>query len=43
MQMQHIAAFSIGDTGGNPAGVVLCDSLPGASFMQAAAADAGYS
>jgi PhzF family phenazine biosynthesis protein len=41
--MQHIAAFSIGEQGGNPAGVVLCDELPTAAVMQATAAEAGYS
>lgn len=43
MPMQHIAAFSIGEQGGNPAGVVLCDELPNAAVMQAMAAEVGYS
>lgn len=43
MNVQRIAAFSDGATGGNPAGVVLCDVLPDAASMQAAAAEIGYS
>ena len=43
LMMQHIAPFSIGDSGGNPAGVVLCESLPDPAEMQAVAAEAGYS
>jgi PhzF family phenazine biosynthesis protein len=43
MQVQRIAAFSDGDTGGNPAGVVLCDRLPEPAAMQALAAEVGYS
>ena len=43
MDIQRIAAFSTGATGGNPAGVVICDTLPDASVMQAIAADIGYS
>jgi len=41
--MQHIAAFSIGDAGGNPAGVMLCGTLPEPATMQALAARVGYS
>lgn len=41
--MQHIAAFSISEQGGNPAGVVLSDVLPKADVMQAMAAEVGYS
>ncbi|QJD71997.1 PhzF family phenazine biosynthesis protein [Marinobacterium sp. LSUCC0821] len=43
MIIQHIAAFSDGPQGGNPAGVVLCDALPNASKMQELAAEIGYS
>lgn len=43
MNVQRIAAFSNGATGGNPAGVVLCVVLPDAESMQAVAAEIGYS
>ena len=43
MHVQRIAAFSQGTTGGNPAGVVLCDALPPAERMLAVAAEVGYS
>src|SRR4051812_19237870 len=43
MDVQRIAAFSQGTSGGNPAGVVLCDVLPGAERMLAIAAEVGYS
>jgi len=43
MIIQHIAAFSNGLDGGNPAGVVLCDELPAPDVMQKVAADVGYS
>ncbi|AIT82141.1 PhzF family phenazine biosynthesis protein [Novosphingobium pentaromativorans] len=43
MTMQHIAAFSIGSTGGNPAGVVIGDTLPEPDRMQALAAQVDYS
>lgn len=43
MQVQRYAAFSDGDIGGNPAGVVVCDVLPDAGRMQAIAAEVGYS
>lgn len=43
MIVQHIAAFSDGPRGGNPAGVVLCDALPEAAAMQDLAARVGYS
>jgi PhzF family phenazine biosynthesis protein len=43
MDVQRIAAFSHGTTGGNPAGVVLCDALPLADRMLAIAAEVGYS
>lgn len=39
----RISSFSQGDTGGNPAGVVITDTLPPASEMQEIAADLGYS
>jgi PhzF family phenazine biosynthesis protein len=43
MIVQRIAAFTNGASGGNPAGVVLCDELPDAEAMQAIAAKVGYS
>ena len=43
MRIQRIAAFSDGETGGNPAGVVISDALPDATVMQAVAAEVGYS
>lgn len=43
MNLQHIAAFSSGQQGGNPAGVVICDEMPSAEVMQAVAAKVGYS
>jgi len=43
MIVHHIAAFTDGADGGNPAGVVVCDALPDAATMQAMAADIGYS
>jgi PhzF family phenazine biosynthesis protein len=43
MQVLKIAAFSNGDTGGNPAGVALCETLPPAEEMQRIAAEVGFS
>jgi PhzF family phenazine biosynthesis protein len=43
MDVQRIAAFSQGPTGGNPAGVVLCEALPPADRMLAIAAEVAYS
>lgn len=43
MQVQRIAAFSDGDSGGNPAGVLIAEVLPDASVMQRIAAEVGYS
>jgi PhzF family phenazine biosynthesis protein len=44
MDVQRISAFSDGDVGGNPAGVVLCaHGLPPAADMQRVAAEVGYS
>lgn len=43
MIIQHIAAFTDGPRGGNPAGVVICEALPEAATMQAMAAEIGYS
>lgn len=43
MNVQRIAAFSHGASGGNPAGVALCDTLPPADRMLAIAAEVGYS
>ncbi len=43
MKILRIAAFSTADSGGNPAGVVLSDTLPDQAVMQAVAAEVGYS
>ena len=43
MQIQRIAAFAMGDAGGNPAGVVIANALPSAAQMQQVARDLGYS
>jgi PhzF family phenazine biosynthesis protein len=43
MQVQKIAAFSDGDVGGNPAGVLITDQFPPDSEMQKIAADVGFS
>jgi PhzF family phenazine biosynthesis protein len=43
MIVHRIAAFTNGAHGGNPAGVVLCETLPDAGTMQATAAEVGYS
>ena len=43
MNILRIAAFSDGDTGGNPAGVAISTELPDESRMQAIAADVGFS
>jgi len=43
MEVQRIAAFSDGAVGGNPAGVVIGDSVPDASEMQRVAAAVGFS
>ncbi|WP_395007691.1 PhzF family phenazine biosynthesis protein [Undibacterium sp.] len=43
MQVQKIAAFSDGDVGGNPAGVLIADQFPADSEMQKIAADVGFS
>ena len=42
-EVQRIAAFADGQRGGNPAGVVIGDSLPEPAEMQAVAAEVGYS
>jgi PhzF family phenazine biosynthesis protein len=41
--VHRIAAFSDGNTGGNPAGVWIGDAMPDASRMQAIAAEVGFS
>ncbi len=41
--IQRLAAFSNGDVGGNPAGVIVTDRLPDDATMQRIAADVGYS
>jgi len=43
MDILKIAAFSDGDSGGNPAGVVIGDVLPDAEAMQKIAAEVGFS
>ena len=43
MELFRIAAFSDGATGGNPAGVVLCDTLPSVAHMQQLAAELRFS
>lgn len=43
MDIQKIAAFSDGDSGGNPAGVMITDSHPDTTEMQRIAAQLGYS
>lgn len=43
MKIKRLAAFCNGDRGGNPAGVVICMSLPEPGEMQAVAARVGYS
>ena len=42
-EVQRIAAFADGQRGGNPAGVVIGDSLPDPAEMQRIAAEVGYS
>ncbi|MGJ7525721.1 PhzF family phenazine biosynthesis protein [Variovorax sp. GB1P17] len=43
MNVLKIAAFSDGETGGNPAGVVIGDALPPEAQMQRIAAEVGFS
>lgn len=43
MQVQRIAAFSDGDSGGNPAGVLIAEFLPDENDMQRIAAEVGFS
>ena len=43
MEILRISAFSDGERGGNPAGVLICDALPEAERMQAIAAEVGFS
>lgn len=43
MNVLRIAAFSDGDTGGNPAGVLIGDELPGDAEMRRIAAEVGFS
>ena len=43
MSIKKVAAFSDGEAGGNPAGVMLSDELPTTDFMQATAAEIGFS
>jgi len=43
MEVQRLAAFCDGDSGGNPAGVMIVNELPTAARMQAIAAEVGFS
>ena len=43
MNVKRIAAFSDNNAGGNPAGVLLAETLPDIDTMQRIAADVGYS
>lgn len=43
MRIERIAAFALGDQGGNPAGVVISEALPSCAEMQRAAREVGYS
>lgn len=43
MEVQKIASFTLDGHGGNPAGVLISDDLPGAGEMQRIAAEVGYS
>ena len=43
MDIQRLAAFSDGDRGGNPAGVVVTEALPSPAEMLRIAAEVGYS
>ena len=43
MNIQKIAAFSDGDRGGNPAGVVIANQHPSEAEMRKIAADVGFS
>jgi len=43
LEIQRIAAFSDGNEGGNPAGVVIADSMPDIATMRRIAADVGFS
>jgi PhzF family phenazine biosynthesis protein len=43
MNVLRIAAFSDGDLGGNPAGVLIAESLPAVEQMQRIAAEVGFS
>ena len=43
MNVLRIAAFSDGEAGGNPAGVVIADELPAMAQMQRIAAEVGFS
>jgi len=43
MTVQKIAAFSDGETGGNPAGVMIAETFPDDAEMQRIAADIGFS
>lgn len=43
MQIERVSAFSMGNAGGNPAGVDIAEILPSAAEMQQVARDLGYS
>ena len=43
MNIERLAAFTDGNHGGNPAGVLICDGLPEPGIMQSVAMEVGYS
>lgn len=43
MKLERLAAFSMGDTGGNPAGVAFVEAMPSDAAMLDIASDVGYS
>ena len=42
LKVLRISAFTSGKQGGNPAGVLLCDTMPSPEVMQSMAAEVGY-
>ena len=43
LEVEHLAAFSDDERGGNPAGVVIDETIPDADLMQRLATEVGYS
>ncbi len=43
MKLNKVAAFSLNNQGGNPAGVAICDEMPEAEEMLKIAKEVGYS